>query len=83
MKDNRRRDFNNQWMLQRVAAIRNLISQGALEDGTNLLIAQAFGFSDWNDFRENMTADHLPQLEVLAGPNGFTILKAMLAKRGF
>ncbi len=46
-----------------------------------LSVAAAFGFEDWDAFREGMTVETLPALEALAGPNGYAILKAMLAWR--
>ncbi len=45
------------------------------------VIAEAFGFKNWDDLRLGTTPDMIPQLEALAGPNGYAILKAMLAKR--
>lgn len=44
-------------------------------------IAKAFGFENWDALRFGTTPDMIPQLEALAGPNGYSILKAMLAKR--
>lgn len=73
---------NPQWMMHRVKAIRNLAKQGATHDDDIVIpIGQAFGFDAWDDFRDGMTVEMLPQLEALAGPNGYAILKAMLAKR--
>lgn len=74
--------------LHNLCVYKDLMTDTDVDGYPRIALYRAFGFDDlkhgvnnWEEFRRRTTPEMLPALKALAGPNGYTILKAMIAKR--
>lgn len=44
-------------------------------------LTELFGFENSDDFAANVTIEHLNIVKMMSGPNGWTIYKALLARK--